>query len=364
MNLKKIAIVRTSALGDIVWCLPLLQNILNTYPQAAVTWFVDPSFAPLLRLFIADKGPRVQIRELKKPRSLKGYWTWRQAIRDTEYDLVLCTQTSLRLNALYPSFRSPRKIGVDSVRSSELHRFFVGEKIRPPTSSTSLHQQEIYLDFARAIGIDNPITHVTWQLPATGLSKAQAMLAPLGTGQKTGQQQYKTVAIAPFASHRERSWGTDKIISLIESMSQTHPQVKFVFVGSLNFPTEAKLLEDFASTHSSQVISALGKTTLAELACLIQQSDALFSPDSGPIHLADSLGVPAIGLYAAVPVWLTGPYHNQNHCLDKYLQAVKRFCPAWTQAQISRGQRVHHPQLMDLFGVEEVSNKILTSLNI
>src|SRR5438128_2327758 len=45
---ERIAIVKPSALGDIVHALPVLTALRQRYPHAHITWVVNASFTPLL----------------------------------------------------------------------------------------------------------------------------------------------------------------------------------------------------------------------------------------------------------------------------------------------------------------------------
>ena len=47
-DIKKIAIVRLSALGDIVNSAVVLQFIKEKFPNASIEWIIEESFAPIL----------------------------------------------------------------------------------------------------------------------------------------------------------------------------------------------------------------------------------------------------------------------------------------------------------------------------
>lgn len=58
------------------------------------------------------------------------------------------------------------------------------------------------------------------------------------------------------------------------------------------------------------------------LASLIAGARALIGPDSGHIHLADALRVPAVGIYAATSSRTYGPYHDRSLCVDMHAEAA------------------------------------------
>src|SRR6266700_4396430 len=45
---RRIAIIKPSALGDIVHALPVLSALRRKFPRATITWIVNKSYEPLL----------------------------------------------------------------------------------------------------------------------------------------------------------------------------------------------------------------------------------------------------------------------------------------------------------------------------
>jgi heptosyltransferase I len=52
------------------------------------------------------------------------------------------------------------------------------------------------------------------------------------------------------------------------------------------------------------------------MARLIARARCVVAPDSGPVHLADALGVSVVGLYAATSTMTYGPYRDRRFCID------------------------------------------------
>lgn len=78
-----------------------------------------------------------------------------------------------------------------------------------------------------------------------------------------------------------------------------------------------KILESLKS-----VKSYIGKTTLEQNAALIGQCDLMISGDSGPLHIATALNVPAIGLYGSMPISRTGTYGQNCISLKSTMKCV------------------------------------------
>ncbi|MGH8106142.1 MAG: glycosyltransferase family 9 protein, partial [Arenimonas sp.] len=101
------------------------------------------------------------------------------------------------------------------------------------------------------------------------------------------------------------------------------------------------------------VIDLVGKDTLKQLLALLERADLLLSPDSGPLHMANTVGTKVIGLYACTDAERSGPYSDRRYTVNHYQQAALQFMnkPA---DQLPWGKRVEFPGVMDLIKVEEV----------
>lgn len=62
--------------------------------------------------------------------------------------------------------------------------------------------------------------------------------------------------------------------------------------------------------------------SLIELAHLIANASFLVGVDSGHIHLADAIGTPVIGLYAATSTITYGPFRDAQFCIDRHTHAA------------------------------------------
>jgi heptosyltransferase-1 len=70
-DIKRIAIVRLSALGDIVNSAIILQFIHQKYPDAKIEWITEEVFAPLLKNHpLIDAIHTLNLKDLKKSKSL------------------------------------------------------------------------------------------------------------------------------------------------------------------------------------------------------------------------------------------------------------------------------------------------------
>ena len=85
----------------------------------------------------------------------------------------------------------------------------------------------------------------------------------------------------------------------------------------------------------------------------MQRADVVLTPDSGPMHMANAVGTPVIGLHAASNPQRSGPYSERRYCVDRYPDAAQRFLGK-TVEQIPWGKKIEVDGVMDLITVDDV----------
>ena len=143
-------------------------------------------------------------------------------------------------------------------------------------------------------------------------------------------------------------------MALLKRIRDTGAAVHIVLLGG-NSPLEQHMKTYWHQHAPLPFQDYVGATTLTQLAALLERMHVLVAPDTGPVHLANAMGTPIVGLYAVAPATLTGPYapNPLSQIIDVYPEAVEQFLkrPA---TQVPWGKRVHHPDAMSLISVDTV----------
>ena len=97
----RILIVKTSSLGDVIHNLPVISDIRQHFPDAAIDWCVEESFASIPRLHVGvGKIIPVAIRRWRKQLLKAASWReiaqFRQSLQAEHYDAVIDTQGLLK----------------------------------------------------------------------------------------------------------------------------------------------------------------------------------------------------------------------------------------------------------------------------
>ncbi len=332
-----IAIVRFSALGDVLLVVPAVQALRRSYPQATITWITSPQAYSLLQ---GLEGVNFEVYD--KPRTLADYRAFYRAYSQRKFDVVLAMQANLRINLLYPALHAPLKIGFDRTRAREGQWLFCNRRI----AFTNSHLADSFLAFAAELGAD--ISKVDWNLPVAETDRSwadeqmQALPRPL-------------IAIHPLSSKQERNWIFGRYAEVIERAVDQW-QAGFVISGG-NAAEEQDFCARLARIAPDRTLNLCGQTTPRQLAAVLAQADVLIAPDTASVHIARAMNTPVLGLYAVASPALSGPYKAQEYVVNRYPNAVRKFLGKDPE-RVPWNTRVHHPDAMSLIQVADVLQQL------
>jgi len=116
------------------------------------------------------------------------------------------------------------------------------------------------------------------------------------------------IVICPDAGARYKEWHRSRWAPLSEHLLSLGCEV--VVCG---MPGRQQVPLPQHARHADMTAPALASAMLGAL--------AVIGPDSGHVHLADALGIPAVGLYAATSTVTYGPYRDRRWCVDRHQEA-------------------------------------------
>ncbi len=283
----------------------------------------------------------VELVPLPPINGIAGLVRTRTAARKLEpFDVLVCGQASFRTNLLYPLVRGRRKVGFDRVRARDGHRFFVHEQVAPADE----HLADGFLRLAgKAAGRDEPLPFERFAVPVDVEAEEWA--------ERTIREHATSpvLAIAPRASKPERDWPAERLVELCRRID-----VPLVLVGDAN---SSRIAKQVVAAVGPRALDLTGRTNLRQLVALLAACDGLVSPDSGPVHLAEAVGTPVVGLYAVARSELTGPYLDRRFVVDAYTEAAGADAK-WHE----RARGVSAMRLVEVDAVEAAVHRLLASL--
>ncbi|RLA26770.1 MAG: glycosyl transferase [Gammaproteobacteria bacterium] len=335
-----ICVIRLSAIGDTCHALAVIRAIQDAWPDTRITWIIGKTEAGLM----ADI-PGIEFIIFDKSKGRAAYADVREVLNDRRFDVALCLHASMRANWLCRMINTPIRLGYDFSRARDFQWLFTNRRIE---AGEKEHVLEAMMGFARALGIPGGKPH--WDIP---LSPAQTDFV---TQYHIGAQPL--LLISPCSSQRARNfrnWSAENYAAAANHAQQKY-NCKVILTGGRS-ALEVEYGKNISKLCGPDLVNLIGKTNLKQLLALLEAADVLICPDSGPAHMATTVGTPVIGLYATSNPERSGPYLSRAITVNAYPDAVGRFLGK-TVAQVRWGQRVRDPGAMDLIRLASVKQSI------
>lgn len=335
---ESICIFRLSALGDITHMLPLVHRIRQHRPEARITWIIGRFEAKL----VGDL-PGIEFIAIDKKQGLAAVWRELHAtLHGRRFDALLLCQLAARANLLSTAIRARRRIGYEWAKSKEGHSLFINERIAP---AAGRHVLDTLYRFGDAL--DLPDAPKRWDIPVTDADRAFA------EQHLPGNQP--TLIISPCSSHVLRNWRVAGYARVAEHAANRHG-MRVMLCGG---PSAIERETGSAIERESKVplINLIGKDTLKQACALMARATAVLTPDAGPMHIANAMGTPVLGLHAATDSTRSGPYSDLRWTVDRYDAAARKFLNK-PGPELPWGKRVEFPGVMDLIEIDAVTERL------
>jgi len=318
----RILIVRLSAHGDLIHTLPLLTALKKQNPQASIGWLVEASAAPLLaghpfidRLHVSQRKRWLKLAQnpLNWPRVFREARQLIAEIRQADYQVSLDVQ-GLFKSAVWPFLaKIPRRLGY--LKSRELSDRFYTEKLPGYDFKDAVTPVvEQFLDFARALNC----TVVAPEFAIPPISEASRQkVAGLLAG---ANPEWPLVALAPFTRWDSKHWLPEYWVQLLTELVQLPVNIVIIGAPGDESATQAMLNPLPEKEAAQRIVNLVGRTDWPDLYALFQRTRLLIGLDSGPLHIANAVGVPEIiGLFGPTAAGRTGPIGPQHTTLTTTL---------------------------------------------
>ena len=289
---RRVAVICTRRLGDVLLLTPLLRSIRRAWPQTRIDAIVSSSTAAALAgnpdvsnvVSVADRGTSSE------------KWKLLRAIF-RRYDLAVAANFSDRTHIL-AFFAASRRVGILPPADESGRPWKRALSWRSVTQDWGrAHVVEQYLRLADVLEIPRVPTLVPPRMPLSG-----------------GITSGKYAVVHPSPMYAYKGWTTEGWRALIRRLLKEGLRV--IVTGG---PAEherrfiAELLAPIADDHVSNLAGAL---KFPQLTPLIEGARVFIGPDTSVTHLAAATGTPTIALYGATSLITWGPWPAQG-CGDE-----------------------------------------------
>ena len=316
--MKNILVVKLSAIGDVIHALPVSYALKEAFPDARVTWVVEPPAYPLLvdNPYIDD----IILFEKKKFKSLGGFLQnigpFKARLQQTHYDAALDLQGLFKSAAIAGLSGAPVRLGTCNMRecSDKVSRPVIGPHAQG-------HIVERYLDVVRELGC--PVHKVVFPME---ISDRDADLAARIMQQAGARMENPYVVLAVGANWPNKRWPTKYFAELSDWLYEK--KIIPVIIGG--GVVDSQLAAEIDAAAEIPPVNLVGKTTLKQLAYILKNARLTLGGDTGPVHLSAGLGSPTVMVMGPTDANRNGPYGQLENAIEadrpcKY--CWKRACP-------------------------------------
>ena len=266
-SVKKILVIQTASIGDVILATPLLENLHNTFQDAVIDLVVKKGTESLFiahpylgRLYVWDKSGK----------KLKNFYTILKEIQAERYDLVVNVQRFFLTGMLTAFSRAKQTVAFNK---NPLSLFF-SRRVKHKIHHGEYHETE------RNLLLISHLVKNAVNKPRLYPSKQDDALT----------SQYKTheyICIAPASLWFTKQYPVEKWVEFLHGIPVN------LYVYFLGSSADRNLCDDIIqrSGHANS-LNLAGKLKLLETASLQRDASMNFVNDSAPMHLASAVNAP------------------------------------------------------------------------
>jgi len=299
-KINKILVISLSNIGDVILTLPVMDILLGDFPRAKFSVVVGPKAETLFK-----GNPLIHdVHVFDKSQSVWKTIPWVAGLCAERFDLVVDLRNTAIPVLVFPRYRTPLMMAQHTGTHMKYKHLQRLHTVYPYDAESAKH-------YALAVSLNDQayirnLLHTAW-----------------GEGQKY-------IMVAPGAANEAKRWAPQGFIEVCYHLIKRY-QFAIVFVGD---EADRGCAERMVEVLGANTLNLCGRTTLLQLAKVIQKASLALVNDSAPMHLASYLDVPVLALFGPSDVQKYGPWGLQGHYLQK-----NQDCPA---CQNSKSQARHN----------------------
>lgn len=279
--IRRILIIKWSALGDLIMATSLMEDIAQAFPHATIDLNTLP---PWHKLFQDD--PRfAQITHINV-RQRKGkwlaMWQWMQTVRSGHYDLIIDLQTTDRSRFMLGFLRL----------TGGAARYLIGNRLSWPyhisapadflETNPALRMRAGLNMAGIATTHPRPVLHI----PTNNQSRADALM------QKHGLQENRYALFFPGcqAAGYLKRWGEEKYADLARALLKAEVE-HVVLIGGKDEIEDCRRITELVGQG---VVNLCGATEILDIIPLANKAKFMFGNDTGTAHIASASSKPMV----------------------------------------------------------------------
>jgi lipopolysaccharide heptosyltransferase II len=308
-RIRRILIIKWSALGDVVIATALFSDIRNAFPDAVIDLHTHP---PHKQLFLHD--PRFNelcAIDVRRGQGWRGAQQWLRFVLDKAYDAVFDLQSNDRSRLLMTLWwltgRSPRwRVGN--------HRRFPYNVTRAPESGVR-HAFDIHRETLAAAGIptltDRPALHIG----EDHHRRAAALMEAHGLE----KDRFAVLIPGSKATGMLKRWGTERYAALAEMLKERGLKNVVMLGGPDDWEECARIA---ARCSGNWLVNLCGETRVLDIVPICAAARLIVANDTGPAHVASCTEAPMLVICGPTDPRRVKPVGNHVRALQAGIDCI------------------------------------------
>lgn len=328
---RRILVIRTDRIGDVVLSLPVVTALRRKYPEAYLAMLIQPAVREII-----ENHPDLNkvLLDEEKTAGIKGLLSLIRNLRSERFNVALVLHPTLRLAVAIAMANIPVRVGT----GYRFYSFLFNQRVWEHRKNSLRHEVEYNLSLAEKLSTN--VSEVTFRFPVSPAASrsVKEFLGRIGIKEKK-----PLILLHPGTRGSALEWSRKRFAQLADRLTKGLKAQVLVTGGK---GEEAVVKEVLAET-SEKVWKAVGCLNLKELAALLKMADLLIANSTGPLHIGVAVGTEVIGIFppiipASVRRW--GPYRHTESTLT----------PNIPECRQCSGQKCFRWNCMDMISVDEV----------
>ncbi len=290
----RILLIRLRQIGDVVFTTPAIRGLRERFPDAHLTYIVEPAAAPV----VAGNPHLNEVIVTGGRRGLAGLRDDIRVIRRVraaKFDTAIDFHGGPRSSLITWLSGAPVRVGYDIRGRSWMYTI----RVPRPRHIRPRHAVLNQWDLLGALGIPEPDAS---RMPAE-MTVDPVAAASVGKRLADGGVRVndRLIVVHVSAGNPFRRWPLDRFAVLVSGLAQPDAGRRVaVTSGPSERGAAAAVIEQARArlgTDEARRVLACGEFSLAEFRALVDRAALYIGGDSGPLHIASTSGTPIVGLY-------------------------------------------------------------------
>ncbi len=303
--------MRLRLIGDVVFTTPVIRAVRRRWPNAHLTYLVEPAAAPVV-LHNPHLNDLLVVARRRGWRRVLDDWRLARQLRAARYDLAIDLHGGPRSAWLTWATRAPVRVGYDVAGRAWMYTRVIHRPraFRPRHSVENQWDLLAGFDAAFAPGpspdadrVEMPVEDAArttvdrWLADAAVPARARLIVLHVSAGNPF--RRWPEASFADVAA-RLASAGADRWVAVTAGPSDR------AAVGRV-----LSAARGAAGVHAARILDAEG-FSLQQLRALVDRAALFIGGDSGPLHVAATSDVPVVGLYGPTLAERSAPWRPRD----------------------------------------------------